>query len=290
MTIKEKGYTHWDGELVRKRIPWWPITRYGIRLTFQKKFFKFLLFLSLVPALVFLVAVYLSERLEDFEKMLREGGSRLLQVNPSFFKLYLTNDFLLFMMVVVLVFAGAGLIADDLKFNSLQLYLSRPIKKRDYFFGKAAVITFFMFLLTLIPGLILFFMKILFSGSVKFFLSYPWLLFSIIGYSVLVTVFFSFYALFISSMSKNRRYVIIVIFGMYFFSDILYGIFYGIFRDDRFALLSIKANLQQIGAYLFGVRPEFSIHWSYSMAYLVGLCILAGLILNRKVKGVEIVK
>lgn len=289
MTIKEKGYTHWEGELLRKRIPWWPITRYGIRLTFQKKFFKFLLFLAMIPAVVFLVAVYLSERLEDFRTMVQDAP-RLLQVNASFFKTYLTNDFLLFMLVLLLVFAGAGLIADDLKYNSLQLYLSRPLKKRDYLLGKAAVVVFFVGLLTLVPALLLFIMKLVFSGSLQFFFNHPWLPLAVVGNFVLVTTFFSFYTLLLSSLSKNRRYVIILIVGLYFFSDILFGIFYGIFRDEHFALLSIKINLQQLGAYLFGVRPRYDLSWLFSLLFVTVVCVLSAVVLRHRVKGVEIVK
>ncbi|MGD2295877.1 MAG: hypothetical protein PVF22_08575, partial [Candidatus Aminicenantes bacterium] len=91
MSIKEKGYTHWEGEFVKKTFPWWPITRCGIRLTFRKKFFKLLYALTLFPALVFLVGIYMSERLESFRLMVR-GSSQLLQVNPAFFKTYLTNE------------------------------------------------------------------------------------------------------------------------------------------------------------------------------------------------------
>lgn len=289
MTIKEKGYTHWDGELKEGKFPWRPITRWGIKLTFKKKFFKLLFFTSLVPALVYLAGIYISERLEDFRFMIK-GPTEFIQTNPAYFKSYFTNDFLLFMMVMILVFCGAGLISDDLKYNSLQLYFSRPLKKKDYFFGKAFVIVFFLFIVTLIPGLVLFFMKLIFSGSLKFFVSYPWLPISIIGYSFLVTGFFSFYALFLSSLSKNRRYVAIFIFGLYIFSDILFGIFYGIFRNQYFALLSIKSNLQQVGSFIFNQKTPYDFSWFYSFLILFFICVLAGLVLKKKVRGVEIVK
>ena len=289
MTIKEKGYTHWDGELKEGKFPWRPITRWGIKLTFKKKFFKLLFFTSLVPALVYLAGIYISERLEDFQFMIK-GPTEFIQTNPAYFKSYFTNDFLLFMIVMILVFCGAGLISDDLKYNSLQLYFSRPLKKKDYFFGKAFVIVFFLFIVTLIPGLVLFFMKLIFSGSLKFFVSYPWLLISIIGYSFLVTGFFSFYALFLSSLSKNRRYVAIFIFGLYIFSDILFGIFYGIFRNQYFALLSIKSNLQQVGSFIFNQKTPYDFSWFYSFLILFFICVLAGLVLKKKVRGVEIVK
>ena len=106
-TIREKGYSHWDGTLRESRFPWWPITRTGIRLTFRKKQFKFFFAFAFVPAIVFLVGIYISERLEDFKFMFK-GSEKFITVNPAYFKTYFTSDFLLFMMVMLLVFAGAG--------------------------------------------------------------------------------------------------------------------------------------------------------------------------------------
>jgi len=289
MIIKEKGYTHWEGELKDGIFSWWPITRWGIKLTFKKKFFKLLFFISLIPALVFLVGIYISERLEDFRFMIRESPD-FIQINPAYFKNYFTNEFLLFMMVMILVFCGAGLIADDLKYNSLQLYFSRPLKKRDYLLGKVAVVAFFLFIITLIPGIVFFIMKLVFSGSLKFFASYPWLPFSIIGYSAFVTIFFAFYTLFLSSLSKNRSYVTIFIFGLYIFSDIIFGIFYSIFRSPYFALLSLKSNLQQVGSFLFKQRAPYDVSWFYSFLILLLICVLAGVVLKKKIRGVEIIK
>ena len=289
MTIKEKGYTHWDGEFKKGGLSWLPITSWGIRLTFKKKFFKLLFFISLIPAIVFLAGIYISERLEDFRFMIRESAD-FVQINPAYFKSYFTNDFLLFMIVMILVFCGAGLISDDLKHNALQLYFSRPLKKKDYFWGKVSVITFFLFLITLVPGIILFLMKLVFSGSFRFFASYPWLPLSIVIYSLFVTAFYAFYTLFLSSISKNRRYVAIFIFGLYIFSDILFGIFYGIFRSQYFSLLSIKSNIQQVGAFIFNQRTPFNIPWALSLAVLFFFCLIAAVVLNKRVRGVEIIK
>lgn len=289
MTIKEKGYSHWDGEFLVRKFPWWPITRYGIKLTFQRKFFKFTFPMSLLPAIFYLAGIYVSERLEDFP-FLRGETIQFLQINPNYFKTYLTQSFMLFIMLMIVIFCGASLISDDLKHNSLQLYFSRPLKKKDYFLGKTAVIFFFLFIITLIPGLIFFIMKLVFSGSLKFFLSYPWLPLSIIGYSLIVTGFFSFYTLFLSSLSKNRRLVAILIFGIYYLSEIVYLIFNEQFRSHYVSLVSLRANLQQVGAHIFGQKTPYDISWIYSFLVLLGICVFAGFVLKSKVKGVEIVK
>lgn len=289
MTIKERGYSHWDGELIPGRFPWRPITRYGIKLTFKKKFFKFTFFLALFPSLVFLVGIYISERLDDFQFMVREEAS-FLNVTPAYFKSYFANEYLLFMAIIILIFAGAGLISDDLRHNSLQLYLSRPLRRKDFFVGKISVLLFFLLIMTLIPGLLLFLMKLVFAGNFEFFRLYPWLPLSIIGFSAFFSVFFSLYGLFLSSLSTNRRYVAILIFGLYPFSDILFGIFYGIFRNPYFSLLSIKNNIQQVAAAFFRQKPVFDIPWIYSAAVLTAICVLAVFVLRNRVRGVEIIK
>jgi hypothetical protein len=289
MTIREKGYFHWDGELKDRKRPWWPITRLGIKLAFRKKYFKFLYFGSFIPAVVFLIGIYVSERIEDFRYMIR-GSQQILEVNPAFFKTYFAGDFLLFMMVMLLVVGGAGLVSDDLKYNSLQLYFARQLEKRDYLVGKAAIMLFFLLSLTLLPGLLFIVFKLLFSGSFRFIGTYPWLPLSILAYSLIVCTFFCLYGLLLSAASRNRRYVSIMIFAAYLISDILFGVFYENFKNPAFALLSIKVNLQQLGAYLFRQKPAYALPWYWSGLIVLGICGLASVILNRRVRGVEVVK
>jgi len=288
-TVRDKGYHHWDGRLEELRFPWWPVMRNGIRLSFQRKYFKFLFAFSYLPAVVFLIGIYASEKAEEFRFMIR-GSETFLAIDPKYFKTYFTADFVLFMLIMILVFAGAGLIADDMKHNALQLYFSRPLRKRDYLLGKAAVVFFFVLALTFVPGMILLFMKLVFSGSFALLVQYPWLPLSIAACSVLYAVVFASYTLLLSALSRNRRYVTILIFAAYLFSDILFGIFYGTFRNPHFALLSFKANLQQAGAAIFGQSTPYAFPWLLSLLVLAGICVLAVAVLLRRVREVEIVR
>ncbi len=290
MTIREKGYQHWDGELKDGRHAWWPITRLGVRLAFKKKFFRFLLFSMVAVVLVFLVGIYISERIEDFRYMFRDEG-QILQVNPAYFSTYLSNNFTLFMMVMILLTAGAGLIADDLRHNSLQLYFARPLRKSDYLLGKANVLVFFFLLMTLVPGLVFVLFKLLFAGSLQFLRTYPWLPLSVIGYSFFVTAFFCSYGLLLSSLSKNRRYVSILMVAVYFLSDILFAFFWeNLSRNPAYALLSVRANLQQVAAWFFKLKPAYAVPWYWSLLILGSIGITAAVVLNRKIRGVEVAK
>ena len=289
MTVREKGYFHWEGTLRERRFAWWPITRLGLRLAFKRKGFKFLYFGAFVPAVVFLVGIYISERIGEFRYMIR-GSSQIIEVNPAFFKTYYTSDFLLFMMVMLMVVGGAGLVADDLRHNALQLYFSRPLEKRDYLAGKASVLVVLLLSLTLLPGLAFILFKLLFSGSFRFIAAYPWIILSVMAYSAAVTAFFCLYTLLLSSLSRNRRYVSILLFAIYLVSDILFGIFYGNFRNPAFALLSLKANLQQAGAFLFRQKPPFDVPAGWSILVLAAAGAAAWVVVNRRVRSVEVVK
>lgn len=288
-TVREKGYSHWDGRLVERRFPWWPITRTGIQLAFRKKRFKLVFAGAFVPSFVFLVGIYISERLDDFKAMI-QGSDRLLNIGPKYFASYFTNDSLFFLIALVLAFGAGGLIADDLKHSSLQLYFARPLGKKDYIAGKMSVAAFFVLLYTLVPGLVLIVFKLIFAGNFKFFLQYPWLPLSVLGFSLVLTVFFSFYIMLLSSVSKNNRYVFVLVFGVYYFSEVLYGILRGVFRAPAMALFSIPANLKQAGAALFGQKPPQAVPAVWSFAVLAGICVLAILVLDRKIRSVEVIK
>lgn len=289
--VRAKGYTHWDGRLVERRFPWAPIARTGVRLAFRKKGFKFVFAMAFSPAFVFLTGLYISERLEDFKGFVSQGSNRvLLNVDPGYFKLFLTSGFVLFSLILVLVFAAAGLISEDLKHNSLQLYFARPIGKKDYVLGKMSVVAFFVLILITLPWLLLIVFKLIFAGSFKFFAAYPWLPLSILGYSALLTVFLGCYVLLLSAVSRNTRYVIILIFGVYYCSGVVSEILKGIFKSPYTALFSIPANLQQAGAALFGQKLPHAVPAVWSFLILAGICVLAAAVLSRKIRGVEVIK
>ncbi|MEW5902666.1 MAG: hypothetical protein AB1715_14465, partial [Acidobacteriota bacterium] len=90
--------------------------------------------------------------------------------------------------------------------------------------------------------------------------------------------------------SKNRRYVSILIFAIYVFSDILFGFFYGNFKHPAFALLSLKTNLQQVSAWAFRQKTPYEVGWYWSLAILVAICALAYVGIKKKVRGVEVVR
>jgi len=287
--VREKGYAHWDGSLAERRFPWLSITRTGIRLAFRKKGFKLALASAFLPAFVALGGLYVSERLEDF-KGLVQSNRALLKIDPAYFQLFLTGYFQYFILIVVLSFAGAGLVAEDLKHNALQLYFARPLSKGDYVLGKVSVVAFFVILLTGLPWILLIAFKLIFAGNLAFLAAYPWLPLSILGQTALLTLFFGSYVLLLSASSRNTRYVIVLIFGVFYFSSVLSAILRGIFRSPLMILFSLPENLRQAGAALFGGKLPHAVPAFWSFLVLAGICGLAAAVLARKVRSVEVIK
>jgi len=287
--VREKGYTGWEGRLIQRRFKWSPIARTGIQLAFRKKRFKPLFAISFLPAFFFLVGIYVAERLEDFRAFFREANS-FIAVDPGFFRAYYSNGSIILFILLVLAFAGSGLIADDLKNNSLQLYFSRPLRKKDYILGKLAVPAFFVSLLTFVPGLLFIIFKLIFSGSFRFITEYPWLPLAVVGQSVLYIGFFGLYTLSLSAASRNSRYVMVLVVLVYFFSEILSGILKLIFRSPYTGLFSLGGNLNQITAVFFSQKTPYAFSPVWSFLVLSILAVAGFIFLFRKIRGVEVIK
>jgi uncharacterized membrane protein YoaK (UPF0700 family) len=56
------------------------------------------------------------------------------------------------------------------------------------------------------------------------------------------------------------------------------------------ALFSIPANLQQAGAFLFGQKLPHAVPAVWSFAVLAAICALSALVLDRKIRSVEVIK
>ena len=62
-------------------------------------------------------------------------------------------DIQLFISMILVLLVGPDLISQDLRFNAIPLYLSRPVRRFEYFLGKLGVIAVFLSAVTIVPGL-----------------------------------------------------------------------------------------------------------------------------------------
>lgn len=282
MPIREKGYYSWTGELKNNSVRWFPIFSVGIKNVYKKRFSK-LFFTSFASLFfIFLIALYVSSKpeLKIFTRLVS-----IIKTDNMLFRSFYTNGFMIFMSAMLCLFAGSELISADLKHNSVSLYLSRPLKKTDYIAGKYSIILFYLLVFSLFPGLLLIIFKIIFTGDLS---AGPSLLIKSILFPLVISLFWSSMILMFSSLSSNARFVKLIFFVLYFFSDFIAGIFFQIFKNDHFLYISIAKNIRQFGSFVFDTPAEFKAPEWISGLILVSLTIIFIIILYFRMRKVEV--
>ncbi len=278
MPIHDQGYRRYTGVRAQTGRAWSVIAAAGIRTLLAKRAFIGLLLVSWVPFLVRAVQIYAAANLPQ---------AQFLAPDARMFRSFLEQQeiFLFF----ITVYAGTGLIANDRRANALQIYLSKPLSRIEYIFGKFAILLTLLLLVTWLPAILLLVIQVMFAGSFTFFLKSLYLVPAITIFSLIQVAAVALAMLALSSLSKSSRYVGILYAGLIFFSQAVYGIVRGITRDSRMAWLSVPLDLQQIGDAVFRIDPRFDMPVWSAFLVIVLLIVASAAILERRVRGIEVV-
>jgi len=278
MPIHDQGYRRYGGERTAHGRAWAVIASAGIRTMLRKRAFLGLLLLAWSPFFVRAVQIYAAANLPQ---------ASFLAPTPEMFRDFLTQQasFVFF----IAVYAGSGLIASDRRANALQIYLSKPLSRVEYVFGKLAVLLAFLLLVTWVPAIVLLIVQVMFAGDFTFFVDNIFLFPAITVSALIQTLTVSATMLALSSLSKSSRYVGILYAGVIFFTQAMYAVLYQVTRDTSWAWVSFSANLSQINAFIFRMRPTYATPWPVSLAVLAAVVALSAVILERRVRGVEVV-
>jgi ABC-2 type transport system permease protein len=278
MPIHDQGYRRYGGDKARKGTGWMVITRAGIRTLFAKRAFLGLLLVAWFPFFVRAVQIYAAANLPQ---------AAFLAPTPEMFRQYLEQQEIFVFFITV--YAGAALIANDRRANALQIYLSKPLMRTEYIVGKAAVLFTFLLLVTWVPAILLLFLEVAFKGSFEFVRTNLFLFPAITVASFLQALLATFTMLALSSLSKSSRYVAILFAGINFFTAAVYQVLRLITGSSAFSWLSPITSLSQVIDVIFRVPPQFATPWQVSLIVVVGLVVVSISILERRVRGVEVV-
>jgi ABC-2 type transport system permease protein len=276
--IHDQSYRHYAGTKAPTGRSWTVIAWAGIKTMVKKRTFLGLLIFAWFPFIVRAVQLYISANFAQ---------AALFAPTAETFRQFLEQqDFFVF---VITVYVGAGLIANDRRANALQIYLSKPLMRSEYIAGKLAVLFVFLTLVTLVPALLLLLMQVMFAGSFAFVQKNLFLFPAITVASMLQVLLASFTMLALSSLSKSARYVGILYVGITFFTSAIYGALYAITGSSRVSWISITANLSQVVDVIFRLKPRYLTPWPVSLLVIVGLIAVSTSVLERRVRGVEVV-
>ena len=184
---------------------------------------------------------------------------------------------------------GARLIAQDRRVNALQIYLSKPLTRAEYIFGKLGILISFLLFITWLPAMLLLVVQVVFAGSFAFVLANAYLVPAITLYAAIEVVMISTAMLALSSLSTNSRFVGILYTGLIFFSVAIFRVLQFITGSTRLSWMAFNNDLAQVGDAIFRVPLHFETPWIVSLLMIVALVAASCLVLERRIRGVEIV-
>jgi ABC-2 type transport system permease protein len=278
MPIHDQGYRRYAGGRDAKGQAWLVIARAGIRNMISKRLFLGLLLFSYGPFLVRSVLLYVSTSFSQ---------AAFLAPTAQTFREYLEQQSIFVFFITIYV--GAGLIANDRRANALQIYLSKPLTRIEYVAGKAATLGVFLLAATWVPALLLLILQIMFAGSFAFAQKNAFLFPAITVYSFLQVILATLSMLALSSLSKSPRFVGIMYAGVIFFTDAVFGMLKYVVRVSSASIVSPTQSLAQLGDVIFRVPPRHETPVILSLSLIVIMILAAVLILERRIRGVEVV-
>ena len=278
MPIHDQSYRRYRGERAPEGRAWTVIATAGIKTMLAKRKFLGLLLVAWMPFVVRSAMLYFATNIPQ-ATMLAPSAEMFRSVVgwQSYFAFF------------VAIFTGAGLIANDLRANALQIYLSKPMGRFEYIAGKFGVLAFFLLLVTWLPATMLLVIQVVFAGNLEFVKANIFLLPAILVATGIETIVLCMVMLALSSLSKSARFVGIMFAGVVLFSDALFGVVFLTIRNTAFSWMSLRANLQQLGDLVFRVDPRYG---TPSWATILALVVIVGasaFVLERRVRGVEVV-
>lgn len=278
MPIHDQGYRRFGGRRDARGNSWLVITRAAVRTLLRNRKFAALLLIAWAPFVYQVGKVYLSTNFPQVA---------LLAVTADTFRSFLEHQGIFVFFVTV--YAGAGLIANDRRANALQIYLSKPLTRLEYVAGKAATLIVLLLAVTWVPAMLLLLVQILLAGSLAFVQKNLFLFPAITVFAVVQVLLASFTMLALSSLSKSSRFVGVMFAGIVLFTDAIQGMFWMLTRSSGASLVSPTASLNQVGDIIFRRAPRYDTPWVLSALAILLLIGISMWVLERRVRGVDVV-
>lgn len=285
MPIFDQGYQHWSGHLSGHAWRWLAIARHGVRVSLNNRLLRIFLVVAWIPAILlatFLCIWGLVERnssvILSIAPLLRGFLNDAILAGPRPYRVEIwTLSYSIFLWVelrfamIVILFVGPNLISQDLRYNALPLYLSRPLRRIDYFLGKLGIITAFLALVIILPSLVAYGLGLLFSLDISIIRDTLGILLASIAYGLIVSVSAGVLILALSSLSRNSRYVAMFWLGIWFVSSTVASVLIFIDFQQRLHDARREGLTRRSAEFLAGELEAAKTDWRPLVSYTTNL-------------------
>jgi len=280
MPIYEQAYRRYEARSPLRAVRFWPITREALRLILAKRAFIGLLIGAWIPFVFRVGQVWLFTQFPE--------SGRILPVDGRLFGEFLNQQ--IGLTVILSVFGGAGLVANDLRTGAILVYLSRPLTRRDYVLGKLGVLLALNLSITLLPGLTLYLIALALAPGQFAKWELLWIAPAILLHALVIALSVSLLVLAVSALSRSARVAGLGFVGLFIGLEIVRGVLANVADRPEAHVLSLQNDLRVIGNLLFGIAERGApVPPAYPPIVLVLVALGCLAVLRSRVRAVEIV-
>lgn len=292
MSLDSAEYRGWTRRLLPSSLACWPIARTALVLVLRRKLFWLLLALAGMNFLFVFATIYLKAQISAQNPGIKRFVDQILRSVTGTGETY--RDFMFTqgtVTMLLLAFAGATIVGDDLRQGALTYYLSRRINKWHYVLGKLLAIGLLVSLTTTLPALVLYVEYGLLTDSFTYFRENLGILRGILGYGLALAVTLSLLLFALTSLLKKTVPLVIIWACIFVLLPAVALLMRQVFKDREWQLLMLWRDLRLVGTWCFGgidtdnelalIRP--------ALVIVVGVWVVSAFVIATQVRAVKVV-
>jgi len=206
MAIRDQGYTRYEGDLTAGSPTWWVVASNGFSLQWAYVRSKLLLFPILFVFLLFVFATFGERVLTNY---FMSGQPAAQPDEISGFYEFAFGYVQIWILALYFTASGCGVIAEDLRFKTIQLYFSKPITKTDYIVGKFMSLVMFGGLVTVLPTILVGGIRMMIFAPSESFGSVALKVGGVVAYDIVLLCLFSLIVMALSALTSRTGYVVL---------------------------------------------------------------------------------
>ena len=293
MAVYKRTYKAYHGPLTPAWSRFTVLSRYGLSTLFNSRPFTAYTVLCFLPFLVGLAYVYFVHSATAQAVLgVSVGNAMPGTINNRWFVAFLGVE--AWMGFLLAAWGGPGMITKDFANHSVQLYLSRPISRTEYLFGKVSVLAALLSCTTWIPALLLFFVKAQLQGH-GWIWDNLWMAGSILLGCLLWIAVISLVSMAVAVWVKWRIAATALMLAIFFLLPAMGVVLDAILRTQWGNVINFPFMITIVWAHLFQITPTnrhssgFDVVplWA-AWASLLSLCAACFWLLDRKLRAREV--
>ncbi len=293
-TTHTEVYRRFEGRLRRHPLRFLSITSSALRVGFKKKLALVLLYAPpAILCIVFSFIVYVKFSLLKGQNPF--GGETSASVNSMVASALMQVSETIVMFVVlgryfallVMAWYGAGLISEDKRLGAHLLYFSRPITRLDYFLGKLLAGATFGALSVILGTIVICSTAAFASPNWSFVTEEGDTILAALGLTSLWVLVVATLVLCVSSLVPRKTLALVAFFAWIMLTEAISQVLGEVTNDDRFFVIGMLHNFEQVAAWIFGQRMPFEYSPRWALAALGGIFVASLSILTWRLRRLE---